>query len=119
MDAVRAKEFLASLFCLRPVQEVLDAQSSVWRVVQQSALLISVGGMSEDRHLCMLCAGWKGLFEFSKLPLLSSEAKRRCLQYVSSLRQNPRRKGTSYDDETVSPSSLFRFPSLTENSAES
>jgi hypothetical protein len=87
--------------------------------VQQSALLISVGGMSEDRHLCMLCAGWRGLFEFSKLPLLSAEAERRCVQHVSTLRQNPRKKGTSYDDETVSPSSLFTFPSLTENSAES
>lgn len=86
--------------------------------MQQSALLISVGGMSEDRHLCMLCAGWRGLLEFSKLPLLSCEAERRCLQYVSTLRQNPRRKGTSYDDETVPPSSLFRFPSLTINSAE-
>lgn len=116
MAAVKAKEFLTSLLSIRPVQEVLEAQLTVWKIVQQSALLISVGGMREDRHLCMLCAGWKGLLEFSKQPLLSDEAEGRCLQYVSTLRTVPRKKGTFCDGETIPLSCLDKFPSLTVNS---
>lgn len=80
--------------------------------VQESSLLISQQGMKEDRHLCMLSGGWKGLIAFTKQRLISQEAESCCKLYIDSIKLYGCKGRLENDSILLNNSLIYNFPEI-------
>jgi hypothetical protein len=72
--------------------------------------------MSEDRHLCLLAGGWRGLLRFSNQRLLTIPTEAICSQYVDSLEKAKAKQGQCISDQEdtmlLNDSLIYDFPQI-------
>lgn len=75
--------------------------------------------MAEDRHLCLLSGGWKGLIKFVQKRFINMETEMICDQYMDGVKRPGRGKGMTVDADMILlyDSLIFDFPQIVMNSS--
>ena len=107
--------FLHNILSYSVLQSLISEELTLWDTIHECATIIGLQGMTEDRHLCLLTGGWKGLLRFSEEKLLSESAEMCCVGYVSALEESFRAGGVAgvSDAALLNSSLVYIFPTLT------
>lgn len=106
--------FLNHILCNQSLQTVFSEEIDLWNTVEESAAIISLQGMEEDRHLCLLIKGWRGLLNFSGEKLLRDSAEQTCTDYVACLEDALRAPGSKVDENAslLNSTLIYLFPTV-------
>ena len=106
--------FLNQVLSNKGLQTLLSEEKDIWETIEESATIISLQGMGEDRHLSLLTNGWEGLLHFTGNRLLSEIAEQSCVDYVSFLVDSFKVPGVNIDDDArlLNGSLVYLFPTF-------
>ena len=106
--------FLNQVLSNKALQTLLSAEMDLWKTIEESAIIISLQGMNEDRHLSLLTNGLDGLLHFSENRLLCESAEQSCVDYVNFLVDSFKVPGIKIDDDArlLNSSLVYLFPTL-------
>jgi hypothetical protein len=118
LAAERARAFLADFLAVPAISEGITSEEELALIIQESALSLSLHGMEEDRHLCLLSGGWKGLLRFVQNRLINTETETVCRQFMDALKKPGKGKGMAVDADIMLlyDSLIFDFPQIVTNS---
>jgi hypothetical protein len=118
LGAERARAFLADFLIVPAVDEGISQEEELSHIIQESALSLSQHGMEEDRHLCLLSGGWKGLLKFVQNRLINTETETVCKQFMDSVKKPGKGRGMAVDADIMLlyDSLIFNFPQIVTNS---